>query len=274
MPFGKRRRKPEPEAGHTLAFGLRRDIGRVRENNEDQLLAFLAALPGAMEPHPVGLFLVADGLGGHAGGEVASRRAVELVAAQALRRLVLPALEGEPPEAVQDVLREAVEEANRRIWEEAQAAQSDMGTTLTVALVAGGHLHVAHVGDSRLYTYGAEGLRCRTRDHSLVGRLLELGQLRPEEARHHPQRNYLYQSVGQGRDLEVDVASYPLEGCRYLLLCTDGLWGYVEDDEIAQLLASGGDPQLLCDQLVDRANAAGGEDNISVIVVSFPPSRR
>lgn len=274
MPFGKRRRKPEMGAGRTLAFGLRRDIGRVRENNEDQLLGLLAVLPGATEAHPVGLFLVADGMGGHAGGEVASRRAVELVAAQVLRRLVLPVLEGEPPEAVQDVLREAVEEANRRVWEEAREQQSDMGTTLTAALVVGGHLHVAHVGDSRLYTYDAEGLRCRTRDHSLVGRLLELGQLRPEEARHHPQRNYLYQSVGQGRDLAIDVASYPLQGCRYLLLCTDGLWGCVEDDEIAQILAEGGEPQLLCDRLVERANAAGGEDNISVIVVAFPPSLR
>ena len=274
MPFGKWRRKPEPEVRQGIAFGLCRDIGRVREENEDHVLGLLAALPGAPEPHLVGLFLVADGMGGHAGGEVASRRAVEIVSAEVLRRLFLPALEGEPPEAVQEVLREAVQQANVRIWEEARAQGSDMGTTLTAALVAGGHLHLAHVGDSRLYTYGAEGLRCRTRDHSLVGRLLELGQLRAEEARHHPQRNILYRSVGQGRELEVDVASYRLEGCRYLLLCTDGLWGSIEEARIARMLAEGGDPQQLCERLVEQANAAGGEDNISVIVVALPSSPR
>jgi|YNPNPStandDraft_1061719.scaffolds.fasta_scaffold00378_17 serine/threonine protein phosphatase PrpC len=273
MPFWKRRRpeKPSPPSPRRgIAFGLASDVGRVRETNQDQVLASLTFLPTLSGPMPLGIFLVADGMGGHAGGAVASMRAVEVVAAHIFRELLLPVLHGYSPEAIQDALREAVQEANRRILSEAQEAGNDMGTTLTGVLLLGERCYVAHVGDSRLYTYGPEGLRCRTRDHSMVARLLEMGQISEEEARHHPRRNYLYQSVGQQEALEVEVTSFPLDGS-HLLLCSDGLWGTLEDEEIVAVLQSTDDPQEACERLIERANAAGGEDNISVIVVAFPP---
>ncbi|MGC9025087.1 MAG: PP2C family protein-serine/threonine phosphatase, partial [Chloroflexia bacterium] len=237
--------------------------------NQDQVLASLTFLPTRSGPIPLGIFIVADGMGGHAGGATASMRAVEVVAAHLLRELLLPVLHGGSPEAIQDALRGAVYEANRQILSEAQEQGNDMGTTLTGALLLGERCYVAHVGDSRLYTYGPEGLRCRTRDHSMVARLLEMGQISEEEARHHPRRNYLYQAVGQQEALEVEMASFPLD-CSHLLLCSDGLWGSLADEEIASVLQGTDDPQEACDRLVERANAAGGEDNISVIVVALP----
>jgi len=275
MPFWKRSRLPpkalpQPQR-KTTAFGVVRDIGRVRNTNQDHLFAMLTALPGPADPLTLGLFIVADGMGGHTGGAVASARAVEIVADRVLQGLLLPVLRGEQPEAIQHVLRQAVLTANRRILEEAAREGSDMGTTVTSVLILGERLHVAHVGDSRVYAYGAEGLQCHTRDHSMVARLQELGQITPEEARRHPKRNYLYQSVGQQKEIEPDIASYPLRGCSHLLLCSDGLWGSVEDNTLAQMLASGEEPQVICERLAAQANAAGGEDNISIIVVAFPP---
>lgn len=271
MPFWKRRRlekAPSPRR-RGIAFGLASDIGRVRASNQDQVLASLTFLPTLSGPIPLGLFIVADGMGGHAGGATASMRAVEVVSAHIFRELLLPVLHGYPPEAIQDALREAVLEANRRILNEAREEGNDMGTTLTSVLLLGERCYVAHVGDSRFYTYGPEGLRCRTRDHSMVARLLEVGQISAEEARHHPKRNYLYQSVGQQEALEVEIASFPLD-CSHLLLCSDGLWGSLTDEEMVSVLQSTEDPQEACERLVERANEAGGEDNISVIVVALP----
>ncbi len=274
MPFWKSRlwKKAPPPRRRGIAFGLASDVGRVRATNQDQLLASLTFLPTRSGPIPLGLFIVADGMGGHSGGATASMRAVEVVAAHLFRELLLPVLHGYPPEAIQDALREAVYEANRSILNEAQEEGTDMGTTLTGALLLGERCYVAHVGDSRLYTYGPEGLRCRTRDHSMVARLLEMGQISAEEARHHPKRNYLYQSVGQQETLEVEIASLLLDGS-HLLLCSDGLWGSLTDEEIVSILQSTDDPQEACDRLVERANEAGGEDNISVIVVALPAAR-
>jgi len=274
MPFWKRPRQapkaPPPAERKETSFGVDRDIGKVRNTNQDHMFAMLTSLPGPADPLMLGLFVVADGMGGHTGGAVASARAVEAVADRVVQDLLLPVLRGDQPEAIQHMLREAVLTANRRILEEAVLQGSDMGTTVTAALVLGERLHVAHVGDSRVYTYGAEGLQCRTRDHSMVARLQELGQITAEEARHHPKRNYLYQSVGQQKEIEVEVASHSLRGCSHLLVCSDGLWGSVEDEVLAQALGGGGDPQQLCEGLVAQANAAGGEDNITVIVVAFP----
>jgi serine/threonine protein phosphatase PrpC len=209
-------------------------------------------------------------MGGHIGGAMASARAVAIVTLEVLQGLIMPILRGDPPAAIQDLMREAVLTANRRILEEAAKQQNDMGTTLTAALLLAGRCYQAHVGDSRLYTHTAAGLECRTRDHSMVARLLELGQITPEEAHHHPKRNYLYQSVGQQDDIEVESDSFALDDCDFLFICSDGLWGVVEEEVLLQSLATGREPQRICDDLVAQANAAGGEDNISVIVVALP----
>jgi serine/threonine protein phosphatase PrpC len=275
MVFWKRRRQttvtpPSEKVRKGMAFGVASDVGRVRPANQDHVFAQQTSLPGPNGQVTVGLFIVADGMGGHTGGSAASERAVEVVVTEVLQGLLLPVLRGEPPPAIQDLMRDAVLRANRRILEEATQQRNDMGTTMTAGLLLAGRCYLAHVGDSRLYSYGAGGLQCRTRDHSMVARLLELGQISPEEAHRHPKRNYLYQSVGQQEDIEVEVSSFALDDCSHLLLCCDGLWGMVEEDVLGTALASEDEPQDVCDQLVARANQAGGEDNISVIVVALP----
>ncbi len=130
---------------------------------------------------------------------------------------------------------------------------------------------IGHVGDSRAYTFTDNGAEVLTRDHSLVKRLEELGQLSEAEAAIHPQRNVLYKAIGQGASLEVDVTSHPVPKDGYLLLCSDGLWGVVSDEEIKRIIWSSPHPQDACEQLVQAANAAGGPDNITAILVYFPP---
>lgn len=277
MPLWKRRQPKAEESAaprkrQGFAFGLASDAGRVRTSNQDHVFAMLTSLPGPNGQLTVGLFIVADGMGGHTGGAVASARAVAIVATQTLRGLIQPILEGGALEPAQDLLREATLEANRRILAEATQQHNDMGTTVTSALLLGGRCYVAHVGDSRLYSYDGRQLQRRTRDHSMVARLQELGQISAEEALHHPKRNYLYQSVGQQDEIEVEATSFSLEGCTYLLLCCDGLWGMLKDEDMARVLAAGGDAQAMADSLVAMANAAGGEDNISLVVVALPES--
>jgi len=275
MAFWKRRRQkteaPLPEAKRKgMSFGVISDLGRVRPTNQDNVFALQTSLPGPNGQVTLGLFIVADGMGGHIGGATASGRAVEIVTGEVLQRLVMPVMRGDPPPAVQDLLRDAAMEANRRILAEAAQEHNDMGTTLTAGLLLAGRCYVAHVGDCRLYSYGAGAIQRRTRDHSMVARLLELGQITPEEAHRHPKRNYLYQSVGQQEDIEVESDSFSLDDCTHLLFCSDGLWGMVEDPMLAAVLCCGQEPQEICEQLVARANEAGGEDNISVIVVALP----
>jgi serine/threonine protein phosphatase PrpC len=274
MPLWKRRQEqaaPQSEASRRgISYGLARDVGQVRDSNQDQAFAVLTSLPHSGDQLSLGFFIVADGMGGHAGGAIASARAVEVVAGFVLKGLLLPVLRGDPPDAIQNVLRGALLEANARIRQEGVLKGTDMGTTVTAALLLREWVHLAHVGDSRVYTYDQEGLQCRTRDHSLVARLLELGRITPEEARSHPRRNYLYQSVGQQDEIEVEIVSFSLGGCSHLMLCSDGLWGVVEEEVLVQALDSGDDPQAICEHLVDQANEAGGEDNITVVVVALP----
>ncbi|MBN1485845.1 MAG: Stp1/IreP family PP2C-type Ser/Thr phosphatase [Chloroflexia bacterium] len=262
---------PTPKRRQGLTFGLARDIGQVRASNQDQVLALQTSLPSPGRQLQMGLFIVADGMGGHSQGDIASTLAVETVAAYILQHLLLPVLQEGQPDAIQDAMVEAVLQANQTILDEAARGGTDMGTTLTAALLLEEQVYTAHVGDSRLYTFQGS-LRLRTRDHSMVARLLELGQISEEEAKDHPKRNYLYQSVGQQRDIEVEFGSFSIEGSHYMLLCSDGLWGVLGEEAIHDALGEGGDPQDLCDQLVQLANDAGGDDNISVIVVAFPDS--
>ncbi len=258
-----------------LSMWAARDVGRVRRSNQDNVFATLMSLPDIEHDIPVGLFVVADGMGGHHGGEIASRRAVETVMITMLEQLALPAMaDEEPGNSLPVLMVSAVQEANHRIWEEAQAQGSDMGTTCTAALLVGRHLYVAHVGDSRAYFYTPAGLQQITTDHSTVGRLIAMDQLKPEEARDHPLRNQLYRTVGQHPTVEVDSLYHAIEGVSHLLLCSDGLWGMVDDAEIAQIIAESPFPQDICQRLIARANLAGGEDNISVVVVTFPSELR
>jgi serine/threonine protein phosphatase PrpC len=257
-----------------LAAMAARDIGRVRESNQDSVFAMLTTLPRGGTDVSIGLFIVADGMGGHEGGEVASRLAVRTVVYHVLSQLVMPALDESMTEALQPLMISAVQAANEAIYDSAQVMGTDMGTTCTAALLVGHGLYIAHVGDSRAYLLEPGGLRPLTADHSTVGRLIQLGQLDPSEAREHPLRNQLYRTVGQTPQVLVDFVYQPVGQSSHLLLCSDGLWGLVEEPLMEQALTRSPWPQDACEELIALANLAGGEDNISAVVVALPITER
>ncbi len=257
-----------------LAVSVLRDVGRIRQINQDSVFALLTTLPREGTDVSLGLFVVADGMGGHDGGEVASRLAIRTVAHEILSQLVIPALDDTITEALQPLMISAVQEANRVIWEHAQSVSSDMGTTCTAVLLLGRALYIAHVGDSRAYLLEAGGLRTLTDDHSAVGRLIQLGQLDPSEAREHPLRSQLYRTVGQQPQVQVDFIYHRLDESSHLLVCSDGLWGMISEEQMQQTLLHYTWPQDACHELIALANLAGGEDNISAVVVTLPSAER
>jgi len=221
------------------------DIGHVREGNEDSFIS--------MDP----LFAVADGMGGHAGGEVASGLALETI-----ERLFTRG-EGD--------LAEQVHEANRVVFERSMLDRSvaGMGTTLTAALLEGERVRLAHVGDSRAYLLREGELRRLTEDHTLVHRMVLEGELTEAEAEVHPHRNILTRVLGVAPDVEVDELWLdPRPGDR-LLLCSDGLTGMVPDERVAEILRAERDPHRAVERLIREANEAGGVDNITVIVIDL-----
>ncbi|MEN9934335.1 MAG: hypothetical protein RLZZ387_914 [Chloroflexota bacterium] len=253
-----------------LTFAALRDIGRVREVNQDHVFGLAVTLPREESDLLAGLFIVADGMGGHDGGEVASQKAIAAAVRHVLAELVVPALDGDVSAALRPMLVAAVQEANRAVWDHAQLTGSDMGTTCTIALLLGHTLHIGHVGDTRAYLMSASGAQVLTDDHSAVGRLIELGQLDPSEAREHPLRSQLYRTVGQQPRVAVDLVTEPLGNATHLLLASDGLWSLVEDEELCAVVVGAVTPQAACEELIARANAAGGDDNISAVVVRLP----
>lgn len=234
-------------ANLVLEAGAATDAGRTRAANED---AYLVAPP---------LFAVADGMGGHRGGEVASRLAVDT-----LRGRV-----ADLATAADGALDEALREAGRAILRTADgdAGLRGMGTTCTAALVRGRTARIAHVGDSRAYRWRSGRLVQLTEDHSVVALLVREGSLSPEEAAVHPARNVVFRALGMDPDTEVDAIEALLEADDRLLLCSDGLTNLVDDDAIATVLASVEGSQAAAERLVAMANAAGGTDNITVVVV-------
>jgi PPM family protein phosphatase len=266
------------EAPHSssrgLAFSALRDIGQTRKINQDSVYAMLTTLPREDGDQMMGLFIVADGMGGHEGGEIASRLAIRTVAQQILANLVLPSFDNQELESLQEVMIGAVEEANRVIWEQARLNQTDMGTTCTAVLMLGKALFAAHVGDSRAYTLEYGHLEQITSDHSAVGRLIELGQLAPSEAHEHPLRNQLYRTIGQQAEVEVDFTYQKVGDATHLLLCSDGLWGMLRDEAMCRTIIDSSWPQEACRELIAQANLAGGDDNISAIVVLLPSAER
>jgi protein phosphatase len=250
-----------------LRVGRATDVGRVRDHNEDAVLTLEISQLGDQAPEPLGLFILADGMGGQQAGELASAMAARVAAHHLTNGILRSYLYNEPRDASQrplsEVLVSAVEAANRAVHDQVPGG----GSTLTCALVLGRRAYLAHVGDSRAYLWADDHLRQITKDHSLVDRLVELGQISSGEAQTHPQRNVLYRAVGQGEALEVDTYVEPLpERCR-LLLCSDGLWGTTSEGQLVQVLGSAPTPQEACDQLIQMANAAGGQDNITAVIV-------
>ncbi len=237
-PSGSSRRK------HAATFGSRTDIGSVRKHNEDSLVV---APP---------LFAVADGMGGHAAGEVASEIAVNTLA------------ESAPAHADAEALGKAVMQANQAVIDAARegVGREGMGTTMTAAILEGERLVIAQVGDSRAYLLHQGKLQQLTRDHSLMADMIEAGQITEEEARTHPNRSVITRALGSDPNMLPDLYEINVGAGDRLLVCSDGLSGMVFDDEIEDILARIDDPQRCANMLVSQAIAAGGHDNITVIV--------
>lgn len=252
------------------------DVGRKRDHNEDFVGKYSLGMQQAADAPEVGLYLVADGMGGHEAGELASRevvrvilneiqeRAQELQAAPKLKRSTIKL--GQMVSAG-EVLKQAVQKANEVLYNVRKQVGSNRGTTLTAVLVVGNTGAVANVGDSRTYLWREGSLSQLTQDHSLVASLLAVNMIRPEEVRSHPQRNQVYRTLGERPDVEVDIYECDLRTGDRLLLCSDGLWEMVLDPEIQQLVQQATNPQEACDRLLEAANLAGGEDNISTVAV-------
>lgn len=255
---------PPPPA---IAAAAMRHIGQVRETNQDAIYTLISSIPRETGDATLGLFVVADGMGGHEGGEVASRLAVTAVARRVIAELLVPAIEGTINISLQALMVEAVQEANRTIWEHARLTGSDMGTTCTAVLLLGRSLYIGHVGDTRAYLIDAGGIHQLTTDHSAVGRLIEMGQLDPTEARDHPLRSQLYRTVGQHPEIAVDLVFQPVGDATHLLLASDGLWGCVDEAAMLRIVQGIDSPQRAVRALVDAANRAGGPDNISAVLV-------
>jgi protein phosphatase len=259
-----------------LRVGRHTDVGMVRDLNEDSLLALDMDRIHRSISRPIGLYVVADGMGGHSAGDVASGLAINTMAEQMVTHLLVPQLTGEIDAAAFDAQRwlaDAVQAANLAVYTHRRSASTDMGTTLVAALVVGDTAHIANVGDSRAYVITQDDdIRRITIDHSLVERLVAIGQIKPDEARSHPQRNVIYRTIGDKEEAEVDFFVQQLNPGDSLLLCSDGLSGKIEDAEMRRLVSRSQSPQEACELLVQAANDHGGDDNITVIIVQASSS--
>ncbi len=249
------------QAGVTFPFvyGALTDKGKVRSENEDAYI---------VEPE-LGLFLVSDGMGGHRGGSVAAN-----IVAGDLPVMVetgLGKLRSHSQRAIRRVFKETVMEQNRQLNLEAESetGHKGMGATLAMVLILAGRAYVANLGDSRVYRFRNRRLVQITKEHSVISELLDEGQIEPHEADEHSAAGQITHYIGMEEDAEPHVRTFTLKGGDRLLLCTDGLTDMVDEGSIGQMLAGGTGPQELCTRLVDKANKAGGDDNITAVVVDY-----
>ncbi|MBL0172954.1 MAG: Stp1/IreP family PP2C-type Ser/Thr phosphatase [Gemmatimonadaceae bacterium] len=238
-----------------LSVAAGTDVGRIRAGNEDSLYADADSERG--------LFIVADGMGGHAAGEVASEMAVQIVARElaGTRDLAGP----EPLAAMAHALREA----NRAIYERTivEADKQGMGTTASCVLMGGGRWIIGHIGDSRVYLVRDGVFRQVTKDHSYVQEQVDAGFLTPEQARYHPYSNVITRCVGANAAVEADVLQGELQNGDLYLICSDGLTGMVEDPQLKKIFETRATPGRMVDAMITEANRRGGLDNITAIVI-------
>ncbi len=252
--------------------GAKTDKGMVRELDEDSLFYTELRIARKAAPQTWNLYIVADGMGGHSAGEVASDLAIRGAYAVVQNAYLAPTIDGDLPDdeaRLKDIVRQAVLRANEYVLREAQSRGNDMGTTLTMALMAGDRAIVGNIGDSRTYLYRDGALQRISKDHSLVQRLVDLGQIGPDDVYTHPQRNAVLRSLGDRAEIQVDVFSVRIKPGDALLLCSDGQWEMTHDPEMAAIIAANPDPQAACEALITAANKAGGDDNITSILVKF-----
>ena len=275
----------------TLNYAAMTDIGQQRANNEDRVWAQSFT---TSEGDALGLFIVCDGLGGYLGGEAASHWAIE-----AVKKELIPLFTPKDPRATRQIPIEEIESALKGIPSPTKPGRGeldksiiqainqanavvlqyaahkvdrarDAGTTITLALLWGQTAVIANVGDSRTYLLRGNTLRQITRDHSLVATLVASGQIKPQDVYTHPQRNVIFRSLGHKQKITIDLFHETLKPNDQLLLCSDGLWEMLPDENrIIQLMKEHTDPNEACRQLIQAANQAGGVDNISVIIVKL-----
>lgn len=282
-----------------LTAAYKTDVGKQREQNEDNGYYMIG------KDGDLGLFIVADGMGGYQAGEVASQLAVQKIS-ESLQSFLSPVdeqptikltpvdpdetikLDSMKPEQVfskektrklaetplatnmEDQLIAAIQQANKAIirYGEQQAGARGLGCTVTTALIQDDKAYIANIGDSRTYRLRNGELIALTKDHSLVARLLEAKQIEPEDVYSHPQRNLIYRSLGANRKtVEPDVFHDTLQPGDRFLLCSDGLWEMVRHQELLKALSADDSPENICNNLINMANANGGEDNITALVV-------
>jgi PPM family protein phosphatase len=252
-----------------LIASVGQSVGKQRDHNEDSVLALTSTILGNADTIPFGLYIVADGMGGHQFGEVASNAAVRIMGGNITKKFH-SYLYNLPTQALQESLQEVMETSITEAHQYVQREAPGSGTTVTAALVLGQQVTIAHVGDSRAYSIYSDGrIDPITRDHSLVKRLEELGHLSKDEAENFPHRNVLIRALGQGEFLEADIFTIPFPQTGYLMICSDGLWGVISEKEIIRSITEAPTLNRACQNLVDAANAAGGPDNISVILVQL-----
>jgi serine/threonine protein phosphatase PrpC len=265
---------PAAERSLKASHGQATHPGQKHTRNEDAVVTFTYDKEQDGQAVPVGFYLVADGMGGHDAGDLASRTVNQVVTDRIINIKVLPDLRKSTRKLTQedvpaDILSEAVQKANETLMSHGQKKSSDLGSTVTSALIIGDVATVANVGDSRTYLLRDGRLDQITQDHSLVARLVDAGVITPDEVRSHPQRNQIYRCLGHKPAIEVDTFPVQLQAGDRLILCSDGLWEMVPDAEVQRIVESARSPQKACDALIEAANRAGGEDNIAVIVVEL-----
>lgn len=260
--FGPPKEFTKPAA--QIRYGIHSDIGG-RENNEDAALALLISAEMTGGSPPLGIFIVADGMGGHQDGERASSLTARIVAQTILEDVAKPQLNSSGPSGDQapiaEVLTAAIAAANAAVREQVPGG----GTTVTAVVIRGDMAHIAHVGDSRAYLFDDGDLEQITRDHSMAERLREIGQ-----SENLPLRNVLYKAVGASDHVEADSIIRKLPPSSRLLLCSDGMWDSLGDDTLRFLIEQSLDPQEACDRLVSTANTNKVEDNVTALIVQMP----
>lgn len=266
-----------PDGVHLVA-ACESDAGNVRrsEPNEDSTLVLQLQRVHESIASPAGVFIVADGLGGHDNGQVASRMTIGVISERMVRDLLEPPLAsekvGESPKALDEdelvtLFRSAVEDANAALVQVNQRDKTDMGSTITGFMIVGQHAFILNVGDSRTYMLREDNLYQLTTDHSLVGQLVAGGLIEPDDVYTHPQRSQIYRSLGDKAKVQIDITKQEIMPGDILLSCSDGLWEMVRNPQIKEILSKAPDPQTACSRLIETANNNGGEDNVSAVVV-------
>lgn len=257
-----------------IKYAYLTDKGKRRQLNEDSVLCLTSGARFQDSVQDAGIFVLADGMGGHNAGEVASEWGAKIVVMEILKSSLIETEGSSGAEAttrkivISDMAREGIKKANSFLLELSKKSPGakDMGTTLVLALSMQEKLLVANVGDSRCYLINKGGIEQITKDHSYVQELVEIGMITRQEARRHPRRNEITRCVGYFDNIDVDVFERNLYKGDRVLLCSDGLHGVLEDEDIARIVNEAEDLADVCQKLVYAANIGGGPDNISVIV--------